>query len=142
MPEFGNSIVCDQGFKNVFEDGKAIGFQVRVRISYYRGIPVSLLEGYEIVVDDETYTNKDISFSLDGEKFYTMEELGYHPELRWEFGDKAYLHIAKPGGLKRGLHTVKVTQYINVPYLPFATNFHQEKKLTIVCQEGDVNYAK
>lgn len=142
MPEFGNSIVCDQGFKNVFVGEKVVGFQVRVRISYYRGIPASLLEGYEIVVDDEIYTNKDISFSLDGETFYTMEELGKQTKLRWEFGDKAYLRVTKPGGLKRGLHRVKVTQFINVPYLPFSTNFHQEKKLTIVCQEGDMNYAK
>lgn len=133
MPEFGNSIVCDQGLKNVVKDGNITGFQVRIRISYYRGIPVTLLEGYEVVVDGEEFTNKDISFSLDGEKFYTMEELGHHPELRWEFGDKAYLHISKAGGLKRGLHTVKVTQHINVPYLPFATGFYQERKMTIVC---------
>ena len=133
MPEFGTSIVCDQGFKNVFENGEPVGFQVRIRISYYRGIPVSLLEGYEVVVDDEEFTNKDISFSLDGETFYTMEELGRHPELRWEYGDKAYLHIKKPGGLLRGLHRVKVTQHINVPYLPFATGFYQERKMTIVC---------
>lgn len=71
-----------------------------IRISYYRGIPVSLLEGYEVVVDGEEFTNKDISFSLDGDTFYTMEELGQHPEIRWEYGDKAYLHIKKPGGFE------------------------------------------
>ncbi len=62
-----------------------------------------------------------------------MEVLGQHPEILCEYGDKAYLHIKKTGGLNRGLHNVKVTQHINVPYLPFATGFYQERKMTIVC---------
>ena len=34
MPEFGNSIVVDQGFKNIGLKNAYEGFQVRVRISY------------------------------------------------------------------------------------------------------------
>lgn len=132
MPEYGNSILCEQGFKNVMDNGEVTGFQLRVRISYYRGIPFSMLDGYEILVDGETFVNEDIDFSVDGKKFYPVTELGNYTDLRWEYGDKAYLHIKKPGGLARGIHTVKVTQRINVPYLPFATAFYQTKQLTIV----------
>ncbi len=132
MPEFGNSILCDQGFKNLVENGEKVGFQLRVRISYYRGIPLSLLDGYEIRVDEEEFGNAEISFSPDGVNYYPATELGQHPDVRWEYGDKAYLRVRKPGGLARGVHKVRVTQHVAVPYLPFVTGFHQTKRLTIV----------
>ena len=125
MPEFGNSIVVDQGFKNIGLKNAYEGFQVRVRISYYRGIVLS-------IVDGEHFGNENISFSLDNETFIPATELGKYTDTRWEFGDKAYLHIKKPGGLARGRHKVKVTQKIAVPYLPFSTAFFQEKVMTIV----------
>lgn len=132
MPEFGNSVVVDQGFKNVKEGDRISGFQVRVRISYYRGIPLSILDGYDIEVDGETFTNEDICFSLDNETYIPVNELGKYVDTRWEYGDKAYLHVKKEGGLARGRHKVKVTQKIAVPYLPFSTAFFQEKVMTIV----------
>ncbi len=133
MPEFGNSVLCEQGFKNYRTDENIPeGFEVRVRISYYRGIALSLLDGYVIEVDGRTYEGDDISFSLDGKKFIKTSDFGKYPDLRWEYGDKAYLKVRSPGGLKRGLHKVKVTQKIAVPYLPFSTAFYQEKMLTIV----------
>ena len=132
MPEFGNSVLCEQGFKNVYENGEITGFQLRVRISYYRGISVAILGGYDITVDGEKFTSEDVSFSLDNKNYYTIKELGAMADLRWEYGDKAYLHVKKPGGLTPGLHTVRVVQYVDVPYLGFSTNFWQEKQLTNV----------
>ncbi|MBS5522687.1 MAG: hypothetical protein KHX56_10500, partial [Clostridiales bacterium] len=84
MPEFGNSIICEQGFKNIYENGEITGFQVRVRISYYRGIWLSLLDGYDIIVDGESFTSDDVSFSLDGETFYEIKNLGKYTDIRWE----------------------------------------------------------
>lgn len=132
MSEFGNAIICEQGFKNLVDNGEITGFQVRVRISYYRGIPICLLDGYDIVVDGEAIDPFDVLFSPDGQTFYNFKEIGNYTEVRWEYGDKAYLHVKKPGGLKRGLHTVKITQRITVPYLPFSTAFYQTKQLTII----------
>ncbi|MCI2049600.1 MAG: DUF6379 domain-containing protein [Lachnospiraceae bacterium] len=132
MPEFGNSVLCEQGFRNVSEEGRTTGFQLRVRISYYRGIALSILDGYDIVVDGRKFAPEDVSFSLDGKTFIDTADFGKHPEIRWEYGDKAYLHVKCPGGLERGIHDVKVTQRIAVPYLPFSTAFYQEKRLTIV----------
>ena len=41
MPEYGCNILRDNGFKNVIQDGKVTGFQIRVTVSYYRGIQLS-----------------------------------------------------------------------------------------------------
>lgn len=133
MPEYGGNILCEQGFKNVVNDGKAVGFQVRVLISYYRGIPFSLIGDYDVEVDGVHYGPDLISFSADGITFYELKELGGHIDDVWEFGVKAYLHIKKEGGLTRGMHTVKVTQRVDVPYLPFTTTNAQTKWLTLVC---------
>lgn len=132
MPEFGDIIICEEGFKNITENGELTAFQIRVRISYYRGVPLCLIVGYDIDVDEEHFGPQDVTFSLDGSKFYSLEEMADMRDIWWNYGDKAYLHVKKPGGLKRGLHTVKVTQRINVPYLPFNTAFNQIKQLTIV----------
>lgn len=132
MPEYGGNILCEQGFKNYGHDGHIDGFQVRVQISYYRGVPFSLIGGFSVEVDGILYGPELISFSIDGLTFYALHELGPMIDEVWEFGVKAYLRISKPGGLSRGLHTVKVIQRVDVPYLPFTTESYQSKQMTIV----------
>ena len=132
MSEFGNVIINEQGFKNVVENGEITGFQVRVHLAYYRGVALSLLMGYEITVDRQLYTNDQITFSTDDEHYYTFDEMAHLTETRWEYEDLAFLHIQKPGGLSRGIHTVTVLHILNVPYLPFNTRFSQTVRMTIV----------
>ncbi len=132
MPEYGGNILCEMGFKNVYELGRATGFQVRVVISYYRGVPFPMIGGFDVEVDGTVYGPDKISFSVDGVNFLKLDELGTHLDDVWEFGDRAYLHIEKDGGLARGLHTVTVTERVDVPYLPFTTQQAQTKKMTLV----------
>jgi hypothetical protein len=132
MPEYGGNILCEQGFRNIGLSGETDGFQVRVLISYYRGVPFSMIDSFTVEVDGQSYGPDLVSFSIDGTTFHAMAELGSHIDDVWEFGVKAYLHILKAGGLSGGLHTVKVTERINVPYLPFTTESSQTKKMTLV----------
>lgn len=131
MPEYGGNILCEQGFRNVSIDGETVGFQVRVYISYYRGIPFSLIGGFEVEVDGQVFPPQAIGFSVDGQRFYPLDVLGSHVDDVWEFGVKAYLRVRHPGGLSRGAHTVRVTQRVDVPYLPFTTQNSQTKRLTL-----------
>lgn len=133
MPEYGGNILCEQGFKNYGQDGRIDGFQVRVVISYYRGVPFSMVGGFTVDVDGESYGPELITFSIDGQNFYSLQELGPRVDDVWEFGVKAYLRVQKAGGLARGLHNVKVTERVDVPYLPFTTESTQSKMMTIVC---------
>ena len=133
MAEYGGNILLDQGFKNVWQDGKIVGFQVRVLISYYRGVPFSLIGGYDIEVDGELFTSDQVNFSVDGVNFYTLEELGPKIDEVWEYGVKAYLRVNKIGGLKRGLHDVKVVSRVDVPYMgPVPITTYQSRKMTVV----------
>jgi hypothetical protein len=132
MPEYGENILCEQGFKNYGPTGAPEGFQVRVVISYYRGIPFSLIGGFTVTVDGADYGPDQISFSIDGDTFTPLSELGSRIDDVWEFGVRAYLRVKKPGGLARGLHTVRVTERVDVPYLPFTTECAQTKTMTMV----------
>ena len=57
-------LILPGGFKNVFQNDRATGFQVAVRTAYYRGVYLSLVEGYEVAVDGETFQNDRITFTV------------------------------------------------------------------------------
>jgi hypothetical protein len=103
-----------------------------VFISYYRGVPFCLIGGFDVEVDGVKYGPDLISFSVDGVKFYELQELGTHIDDVWEYNVKAYLRVKKDGGLSRGMHTVKVTERMDVPYLPYTTETYQTKQFTLV----------
>ena len=54
------------GFRNVFENGKATGFQVAVVNSYYRGTYASLTEYFDVTVDGEKFPRESITCTFDG----------------------------------------------------------------------------
>ena len=139
MPEYGCNILRDNGFKNVIQDDKVTGFQIRVTVSYYRGIQLSQVGGYQVVADGEVFTMDKIRMSLDGEHFYSFEELANMYDTSWDFGVRAYLRVEKPGGLTRGMHEIKVISTVLVPYMgPNGVTTRQSACMTMVAPEASV----
>jgi len=114
---FEKYMVCDHGFKNVMKNGEVIGFQLRVKIAYYRGLRLSLVEGFEVTVDGERFVDELITFGI-GDRSYTLKQMETEYEDRWEFGEEATLTIVKPGGLAPGEHKIDFVQKVIVSYLP------------------------
>ncbi len=137
MPEYGGNILLPQGFRNYEAAGQVAGFQVRVVISYYRGVPYSLIGGFTVVVDGIAYGPEMISFSVDGVDFIPLAELGSRTGDVWEFGVRAYLRVRKDGGLSRGMHDVTVVERVDVPYLPFTTENAQTRRLALADKGRD-----
>jgi len=106
-----------QGFRNVTAGGEATGFQVRIRIPYYRGIWASLLEGADVAVDGEEFSRDTILWTL-GDRVLTLPELEGASDIRWPFDQPAVLTIPKPGGLDVGLHHVGVQLAFRASYMP------------------------
>lgn len=106
-----------QGFKNVRVDGKTIGFQLRLRSGYYRGVYLTLLENFEVTVDGETFARDEISFSINGVT-YSIDELAAETDARWQWTDSAVLTVRKDGGLKPGMHDVEVIEEVRISYMP------------------------
>ncbi|HVB33464.1 MAG TPA: DUF6379 domain-containing protein [Patescibacteria group bacterium] len=130
MPE--EFMIQPGGFKNVSRDGQVVGFQLRVRSAYYRGVYLSLVEDFEITVDGETFPRDRIRFAI-GEKSYTLDELAPITDQRWPFRQPATLTVLKPGGLKTGMHDVHLAQKLRVSYMPVQPSVYvSTKKMSLV----------
>jgi hypothetical protein len=124
--------IHDQGFKNVSQNGKVTGFQVKVQTSYYRGIFLSLIDDFEVSVDGENFKQDKIKFGVGG-RSYTLAETENLSDVFWPWLEPAVLTVNKPGGLKPGMHAVEVIYFYRVSYMEArATRAAFKKKMVIV----------
>jgi hypothetical protein len=110
-------VVQQRGFHNVFKDGKAIGFQVRYRSTYYRGIWLSMSKGFDVTVDGEKFPRDQVTVTIGG-KTYTQEDMKKIGNVQWPNYEAAILTMAKPGGLKLGVHEVAIAWGHRTSYIP------------------------
>lgn len=112
------SLIQSRGFKNtVSEDGTITGFQVRVRLVYYRGIMLSQLRPGDVTVDGKTYAADTIKWKF-GNKLYTTAELAQTGDVLWNLLEPATLFIPEAGGLSVGYHDLKVDYRFSSSYMP------------------------
>jgi hypothetical protein len=105
-----------RGFQNVYKNGQCTGFQIAYRSGYYRGIWLSLSKGFSVIVDGELFPREAIAVTIGG-KTYTQDEMTKIGDVHWTKTEAAILTIAKPGGLKLGVHRVTVNWEHRVSYL-------------------------
>jgi hypothetical protein len=110
-------MIQSYGFGNVSAGDQVTGFRVRIRIPYYRGVWVSLVEGADVSVDGEEFSRDTILWTL-GDKTFTLPELEAASDVRWPFDEPAVLTIPKVGGLAVGLHDVRVQLAFRASYMP------------------------
>ncbi len=127
---FDKYIICEDGFQNVAEGGQVIGFQLKARLPYYRGLGISMVEDLGVKIDSEPVAREAIRVTLHG-KTYTLDEMESEYDDRWEFGEPGVVTVRKPGGLTSGAHTVEVSPQLRVSYLPFILKGHDVKTLTL-----------
>ena len=127
---FDRYLICEDGFANVFEDGKVAGFQLKVRITYYRGVALSLVEGFDVTIDGKKYRRDRMRFSV-GDRSFTLDEMETAVNDRWEFGEPATLTIFEPGGLAPGKHEIEVFEHLRISYLPWPSVTGDKKTLAL-----------
>lgn len=113
-----NDVLCEDGFANRIENGVVTGFNVRMRIPYYRGVALSLVDDILVVVDGEHYTGEAIRLQVSGGTF-TLDEMTTVVRHRWNYGEKAIIQVKKPNGLEPGRHRVEAYARLRINYLPF-----------------------
>jgi len=124
-------LIVGEEFKNVVANGKVTGFQLGMRLPYYRGVVLSLIGNTDLTVDGETFSPEQMSVTLHG-KEYNLTDLENEPVAKWEFGEIGILTVMKPGGLKPGKHTVELAQHMKISYVPFGFRGQDSKVLTLV----------
>ena len=113
----GREPVQQRGFHNIYKDGVVVGFQVRYRSTYYRGIWLSMSTGFEVTVDGETFPKDRVTVTIGG-KTYTQEAMTKIGNLQWPNYEAAILTVTKPGGLRPGVHDVAVAWGHRTSYIP------------------------
>jgi hypothetical protein len=107
------TMIQTRGFRNR-EDG---GFELRVRLPYYRGLWASLLEGASVTVDGLAYPAESVRWRLGGEE-YTLSELTSSTALRWAVDEAATLIVPAKERLGIGFHDVAVDLRLRMSYIP------------------------
>lgn len=114
---FDNFLIRKDSLKNDVDDqGNVIGFSFAVRNANYRGVYLSLHNGYYIVVDGVQYKRDVQTFEINGKAPRTFEEIKGAVWEHWDFDDEGILHIAKPGGLTPGKHVIEFQQSVLAAY--------------------------
>ena len=127
---FDRYVIGENGFRNVVEDGKTTGFQLEVRIAYYRGLGLSMVEGFEVTVDGRQFPREKNLFAVRGRTF-SWEQMETEYDERWEMGEGAQLTVPLSGGLAAGQHEVTVAEYLRVSYVPTITVGKDRKTLNL-----------
>lgn len=109
-------MVSKDDIQSVVENGVGKGFTVQLRIPYYRGVCLSLVEDIQIKFNNRPFTRDELTFSVGGETF-TFAEMATVTTIRWEFGEKATVFVPLPGGIPLGMHRVEVSVTIRVSYM-------------------------
>lgn len=114
---FDQHMICEETLRNLREDAVVTGFAFDVRITTYRGLRLSLVEPFDVVVDGVEIPSEDVLFQLRGRR-YSIAEMAREVSVRWEFGERATLVVRRPGGLSPGSHEIELTETLRISYMP------------------------
>lgn len=109
-------VVCDNSLKNTYVNGKPIGFEFDVRLSYYRGHFLSTIDELSVRIDGQEIASENIVFSLDG-KDYGIGQLKSLVNVFWQILKPAKIKVFHPNGLEQGKHEVEFNMYFRSPYM-------------------------
>lgn len=117
-------VVCDDSLKNFWANGKKIGYQFDVRLSYYRGHFLSTIDEIGVKVDGVDVPAENISLCLDG-KEYGVAELHDLVNVFWPIIEPATIKVFQPGGLSEEERDVDFTLYFRSPYMALSETEYQ-----------------
>lgn len=110
-------VIQSVGFRNIKKDGKITGFQMKIRLPYYRGVFLSQLRPGTLIVDGERYEKEEIIWNIKGED-YTYEEMKTNYDIHWAVTTPAVLKVKKEGGLSQGFHDITYGFCFTSSYMP------------------------
>ena len=116
-------VVVDNSLNNVYLNDKIMGYQFDIRLSYYRGQFLSVIDEFKIKVDGQEVSNEIIKFCINGKEFSPIEFDKCYSEF-WQIIEPATIRVFCPGGLDAGEHDIDVTLFFRSPYMSIGPN-HQ-----------------
>jgi hypothetical protein len=125
---FERYIVCEEGFRTT-DDAGTRGV-VEVRMPYYRGLGLSMVEAVDLEIDGVPVPPSRTTFTVHGNA-YRIAELPSALDDRWEMGERAQLGFEVDEPLTPGEHEVTVSVRLRVSYMPVPSGGRGSKTLTL-----------
>ncbi len=130
---FDNNVFIEGTCKNTVEDGKVIGYEMQTYITYYRGIPLSMVNNIRVTTDGTEVPRENIRCSVDGgEYWFTLDEMKTVVEHKWEYGETMTVRVVQEGGLSKGKHEVDLNVIVRTAYIPVPLDGHMTRTVEIV----------
>lgn len=129
-------VVCDGSMKNMFAGGRKVGYQFDIRLSYYRGHFLSVIDSFSVKLDGTDVPPETIKFCLHGKEFGISQFHDLVSEF-WPIIEPATIKVFVDGGIPGGEHEVDVTLMFHSPYMPLSEHEYMpidgcgSKKLTL-----------
>ncbi|MDR4946757.1 C-glycoside deglycosidase beta subunit domain-containing protein [Neobacillus cucumis] len=115
---FDNNVFLENTCKNIEEASKIIGFELKTNITYYRGIPLSMVNDIRVEVDGEKVPRENILCSVDGVDWFSLDEMETVTSYKWEYGEPLTVQVRQDGGLSKGTHEVALDIIVRTAYIP------------------------
>lgn len=128
---FDSYVFTENTTRNISEGGRVTGFQLETLITYYRGIPLSMVHEVALVVDGTEVSREQIVISPNGTDWFTLDEAETVTGHRWEYGTPLYVRVRRPGGLAPGEHEITLRLKIRVAYIPVPFGGERTRLVTI-----------
>lgn len=128
---FDNNVFIENSCKNTVSDGKVTGYELQTNITYYRGIPMSMIEYIRIEEDGCPVDENCLRISVDREDWFTLKEAETVTDYKWEYGEPLYIRVEKEGGLSKGTHQIRLTVATRTAYIPVPLEGIKERTVTI-----------
>ncbi|MBN1467779.1 MAG: hypothetical protein JXM74_05345 [Fusobacteriaceae bacterium] len=109
--------IQSRGFRNVLENGKTVGFQLKIRSLYYRGLWLSQLRPATVIVDGEEFSGDKITWVIKSKK-YKQSKLKAVSDIHWCIDETATLILDKNNGLETGYHDIEFKYSFSSSYMP------------------------
>jgi hypothetical protein len=125
---FDKYIVCDDTLRTT-DDTRTRG-SVDVRMPYYRGLGLSMVEGVDLAIDGNPVPAHATTFTVHGNT-YPMVDLPGILDDRWEMGEPARIDFALDQPLEPGDHVVTAAVRLRISYMPVPGGGRDSKTLTL-----------
>jgi hypothetical protein len=128
---FDSNVFIEGTCRNVEENGKIIGYEMETYITYYRGIPLSMINFLKVETDGKEESSESIRFTADHIDWFTLKEMTTVAEIKWEYGARGTVRVLKEGGLSKGTHKVHLTVCTRTAYIPVPLEGNMTREVTI-----------
>lgn len=115
---FDGNVFKEKSFRNVREDGQTIGYELETNITYYRGIPLSMVNDIRVLVDGVEEPRENVRFTVDHIDWFTLDEMETVTFYKWEYNTAACVRVLRAGGLSKGEHEVTLNVIVRTAYIP------------------------